>query len=265
MKNKTVSEYVENDAFWTSKGDQFTVIGDWLGRKPAVELLAARKGEQVLDAGCGQGIVTRMIASSGATVIACDRDERMLAAAQAEEKAEPLGISYFLADIAHPLRLADQLFDAVMCVAVLIHDTEKEVRDFLTQARRLVKPGGRLVVSVMHPLLYRSDSPTRTGQAGEWRHIPLDPSLDWEKSQLINELYPSTAFPEPFDSHVWHHTDTSYLTWIRQAGFVVSRVQENYMTPEVLLQINERSAPGRKPYGDAVDYPAFWQVLASTL
>ena len=63
------SDYKGKSAeFWTGKGDKLTVVGDFLGRLPAVQLLAPKKGEEILDAGCGAGFVSRMVARSGARV-----------------------------------------------------------------------------------------------------------------------------------------------------------------------------------------------------
>src|SRR5215212_12200225 len=47
-------------------------------------LLNARKGERILDLGCGTGHLTNLIAQSGATVIGMDNSQEMIAKAKRE-------------------------------------------------------------------------------------------------------------------------------------------------------------------------------------
>jgi SAM-dependent methyltransferase len=49
----------------------------------AVELLAPRPGERILDVGCGEGTLTRQIVARGATVVGIDSSEDMIGAALA--------------------------------------------------------------------------------------------------------------------------------------------------------------------------------------
>jgi SAM-dependent methyltransferase len=49
----------------------------------AMELLAPRPGERILDVGCGEGTLTLQIAARGATVVGIDSSEDMIAAALA--------------------------------------------------------------------------------------------------------------------------------------------------------------------------------------
>jgi trans-aconitate methyltransferase len=52
--------------------------------RPVVDLLAPRRGERILDLGCGDGVLTEEIAARGAEVLGADLSEELLAAAAAK-------------------------------------------------------------------------------------------------------------------------------------------------------------------------------------
>lgn len=57
------------------------------------------EGLEVLDAGCGEGTSSRVLARAKARVSAMDLSPAMIASALSVEQAAPLGISYFQASV----------------------------------------------------------------------------------------------------------------------------------------------------------------------
>ncbi|MBI2818171.1 MAG: methyltransferase domain-containing protein [Acidobacteria bacterium] len=109
----------------------------WKYGTEVVELLAARKGERILDLGCGTGHLTHQIALSGAEVIGLDRSSEMIEQAR---KAYPQ-ITFVLGD-GYDFRF-DEPFEAVFSNAALHWMTRPgAVADCISRA---LKPGGRLV------------------------------------------------------------------------------------------------------------------------
>src|ERR1700679_2447015 len=49
---------------------------------PLVEALQPRRGERILDLGCGDGFLTQRIGESGATIVGVDSSPQMVAAAK---------------------------------------------------------------------------------------------------------------------------------------------------------------------------------------
>lgn len=102
-----------------------------------LDLLAPRKGERILDLGCGSGQLTAAIADAGATVIGIDSSPEMLAEARANYPA----IDFRLGDAAKFSLEAP--VDAVFSNAVL--HWVKNAAGAAASIARALKPGGRFV------------------------------------------------------------------------------------------------------------------------
>lgn len=115
----------------------------------AVDRLQLLPGDRVLDVGCGTGASALPAAEAvGAAghVIGIDIAENMLSRARAKAKARGLeNIAFELADMADS-GYADRSFDGI--VAVFSVFFVPDMQHQLTELWRLLKPGGRLVVTV---------------------------------------------------------------------------------------------------------------------
>lgn len=119
--------------------------------RPAMLALAGDvTGRRILDAGCGSGPLAAALRERGATVSGFDRSAAMLRLARRRlgEDADLV-----VADLAEPLPYADGAFDDVVASLVL-HYLEDWTAP-LAELRRVLVPGGRLIVSVNHPMLHK--------------------------------------------------------------------------------------------------------------
>lgn len=105
---------------------------------PALELLAPRPGERILDLGCGDGVLTEKIVVAGATVVAVDAGSDMVAAARAR------GLDARVMD--GQKLIFESEFDAVFSNAVLHWMRDQQA--VLSGVHRALKPGGRFVAEM---------------------------------------------------------------------------------------------------------------------
>jgi arsenite methyltransferase len=108
-------------------------------RRVAVSAVGAQPGEFVLDLAAGTGTSTVPFARIGARAVACDFSIGML---QVGKRAHP--DLPFVAGDALALPFADETFDAA--VATQVYEYVADMPAALAEARRVLRPGGRLLI-----------------------------------------------------------------------------------------------------------------------
>jgi ubiquinone/menaquinone biosynthesis C-methylase UbiE len=101
-------------------------------------------GGTIVDVGCGTGTLAIALAAGGAQVIGVDPDAEVLALARAKPGAHAV---QWREGSATALPLADASADRVVMSLMLHHLAPEARRDALAQARRVLRPGGRLHVA----------------------------------------------------------------------------------------------------------------------
>lgn len=119
-------------------------------------MLGDVRGQQALDLGCGTGRHALWLAAAGATVTAVDFSPGMLAEAQRKPGAE--AIRFVVHDLHQSLPFAAE-FDLVVSGLVLEH--LRDLDGFFRQVHRALKPGGRAIISAMHPAMWLRGSQAR--------------------------------------------------------------------------------------------------------
>ncbi len=116
--------------------------------RPAVlDLLGDVRGKRVLDAGCGPGLYAEELLARGAVVVGIDESPEMVRLARERLGA---GVDLHVHDLATPFDgLADESFDAALSALVIHHVLDRTAA--LAELNRVLRPGGRLVVSTHHP------------------------------------------------------------------------------------------------------------------
>jgi SAM-dependent methyltransferase len=115
-------------------------------RPACLALLGDVTGKRVLDAACGPGLYAAELIRRGAQVVGFDQSPRMV-----ELCRERAGQGEFrVHDLGDPIGwLPDDSVDLVLC-ALAIEYVDDRVRT-LAELRRVLRPGGALVLSRQHP------------------------------------------------------------------------------------------------------------------
>jgi 2-polyprenyl-6-hydroxyphenyl methylase / 3-demethylubiquinone-9 3-methyltransferase len=116
-----------------------------------LEFVATRapiEGKEVLDVGCGGGILSEAMARRGARVLGIDLAQAALEVAELHALDTGVSIRYQLTSAEELARTAPASFDIITCMEMLEHVPEPgHVIDALA---RIVRPGGHVFISTIN-------------------------------------------------------------------------------------------------------------------
>lgn len=133
-----------------STDNESNLFNAYYERPAMIDLAGDVDGRRVLDAGCGSGPLSAALLAKGAVVTGFDSSPAMVELAR-QRLGE--GAALHVADLSQPLPFVDGAFDDVV-VSLVLH----YLRDWtapLAELRRVLKAGGRLMLSVNHPTIYK--------------------------------------------------------------------------------------------------------------
>jgi SAM-dependent methyltransferase len=181
-----------------------------LYERPAMlALLGDVHTKRVLDAGCGAGALAEAMLARGALVTGLElsRDMAELARTRLGDRA-----TIHVADLSEPLAMCtDASFDVVVASLVLhyLEHWEPALREF----RRVLAPGGALVLSTHHPTM---DWQLHGGSYFETRRL----TETWTKAGV-----PATVT-------FWRRPLTAMIAAFRSSGFEIDNIVEPMPTAE---------------------------------
>ena len=218
-----------NRTYWDNSAEDYLAEhGSFLGAKEFiwcpegvneddVNLLGDVARRQVLEIGCGAGQCSRWVAEQGGIVTGCDVSSGMLEQAARLSRENPLSESatpptFLLAD-ARQLPFPSGSFDIAFSsygALPFVKDAEK----VLAETARVLRPGGRWVFSVTHPLRWIfPDVPGEDGLCVEYSYFDRTPYVELDEQG--NPVYAEH-----------HRTLGDWISLIYGAGFVLEKLTE---------------------------------------
>ncbi|MEL6521701.1 MAG: class I SAM-dependent methyltransferase [Pseudomonadota bacterium] len=188
----------DHDSFWAYRAAFQNFIGSGSG--------------QALEIGCGEGRVARALGALGYEMTVAEPAPALLQAAQEAGSAET-----YLAASATNLPVDDGSFDLVVFYNVLM-DVD-DLPAAMTEATRVLRPGGRLMFGIVHPM---ADHHFLRGQG-------QDPG-DYFATHLMENHVETRGVPMHFRG--WRRPLSAYFEALRQSGLLVSDVAEPQPDPD---------------------------------
>jgi ubiquinone/menaquinone biosynthesis C-methylase UbiE len=142
------------------------LLGGDAARALLLDQAAIRAGHRVLDIGCGTGSLAVLIKRQHTDVEVVGLDSDPKALARARRKAQRAAVSIQLDQgFSDELPYRERTFDRVFSSFMLHHLQAAEKETALREARRVLKPGGRL-----HLLDFATPHSNSTGRFARWLH-----------------------------------------------------------------------------------------------
>lgn len=197
--------------------------------------------DRVLDIGCGEGQIARRLVADGATnVVGIDPTTNQLATARRRA-----GGPHYASAAAEQLPVADATFDAA--VACLVFEHISDHRPAIAEVARVLRPGGRFVFFLNHPLLQCPGSGWVVDHIIEEEYWRIGPYL--VEDVTMEELAPGVVLPfvhRPLSQYVNTLAEHGlYLVHMAEpappAGFVALAAEyaDAATIPRLLLLVSE--------------------------
>jgi SAM-dependent methyltransferase len=182
--------------------------------RPAILALAGDvTGRRILDAGCGSGPLSAALRDRGAIVTGFDASPGMIAVAR---RRLGDGADLQVADLDSPLPFPGDAFDDV--VASLVLHYLEDWGPTLAEFRRVLRPGGRVIVAIDHPFAIQAINllaGRRTNYLATYR---------WSEEWTMGGQTALMSF--------WHRPVHAMTDAFTTAGFRISVISEPQPVPE---------------------------------
>jgi 2-polyprenyl-3-methyl-5-hydroxy-6-metoxy-1,4-benzoquinol methylase len=184
-----------------TKGICFQRSWHLLKYEKALQLLDIKPGDKVLDAACGSGVLTNMMAENyDAAVTGIDFSEPAIAFCKYQYKNDRL--TFIKTDLKERT-FSEATFDKIVMLEILEHLMPEDALEILKNQLYYLKPGGKLVMS----------TPNKNS---------LWPAIEF----LLDTLRLTPKMKD--EQHVKLYTSSSLKQTLQTAGFVVNKIDTSH-------------------------------------
>jgi ubiquinone/menaquinone biosynthesis C-methylase UbiE len=194
-----------------------------------LRLLAAKPGDHVLDLACGQGVLCRLLAARGIESTGVDAAAELIKSARQRQVPPPPAPTavpiapthYHVADAKEIDFLPEAHFTAAACVLAI--QNMHPLGPIFTGAARTLKPGGKLVIVMMHPC-FRGPKETQWGwdEKAMIQYRRVDRYLLPRKTPIVTHPGKDPG------KYTWsfHKPIEAYVKSLRNAGLLIDAIEE---------------------------------------
>jgi 2-polyprenyl-3-methyl-5-hydroxy-6-metoxy-1,4-benzoquinol methylase len=220
-----------NAQFWDERmgeGNDFFELLVW----PAVErLLRPSAGERILDVACGNGVASRRLAATGASVVGVDFSGSLIELAKRRHRSSE--IDYRVLDATDHeglLSLGEDTFDGALCSMAFMDMAD--LVPLMNALAKLLRPGRALVFSVLHPCFNNPATVQMAELESLGDSLVTTYSVKISRYQSPYKSMGVAMHGQPVPHPYFHRSLESLLAPGLCAGFVLDGLEERSFPPD---------------------------------
>ncbi len=226
------------ESYANNHGDEGDLHKKVLLNPVIFQMIGSLQNKRLLDAGCGEGYLSRLLSEEGAIVTSVDFSERMIEIAK-ERTPEHMNIHYYHGNCEELNFLPDVSFDVI--VSNMVMQDLANFNKACAEMYRLLVTGGMFVFSILHPCFITPNS--------DWERTPEGKKLYRKVGNYFAEGVYEQPYGEPENVYFFHRTLTTYINTLVDIGFRIDRIVEPTISKEMLAKHPE--------FADALISPNF--------
>lgn len=186
---------------------------------PNIErIVAPHTGQKILEIGCGEGFIARMLAKGGAHITACDISPELIEIG----KQKGGGIEYRVSKAEELSWVTPHAYDVVL--AVLTLQNMEKIEPVFEGVARALKPGGRFICVLNHPM-FRVHKVTSWGfdEKEQVQYRRSDAYLSARKATI--DMHPGKEGKKSV-TYSFHRSLQDYMKALRASNLAIIRLEE---------------------------------------
>jgi SAM-dependent methyltransferase len=225
MTQNDPQTYDANAEFWVeiirNRRDKYR---EGLTNAAVLTAIGEPRGLTVLDAGCGEGYLSRKLASGGAVVTGIDSSAELVKAALTHELASMLPVSFDIGSV-EALPYDAESFDLVLCNHLMndLQDPTRALKEF----SRVLRSRGRVVILMLHPSFYNKHA--ERGQPEN--NLPAG---SYFQARPITQNFEVDGLESPSANTSWLRPLEDYTGALHKAGFVITSLTEPHPSQRMM-------------------------------
>jgi 2-polyprenyl-3-methyl-5-hydroxy-6-metoxy-1,4-benzoquinol methylase len=225
MTQSNPQTYDTNAEFWVeiirNHRDKYR---EGLTNAAVLTAIGAPEGLTVLDAGCGEGYLSRKLASQGAVVTGIDSSAELIKAALTYELASGLPMSFDVGSV-DSLPYDAESFDLVLCNHLMndLQNPTQALREFA----RVLRSRGRVVLLMLHPCFYNKHAEREQPE----NNLPAN---SYFQARPVVQNFEVDGLESPAANTSWLRPLEDYTEALREAGFVITSLTEPHPSQQMI-------------------------------
>lgn len=187
-----------------------------------LRIMAAKKGERILDLACGQGFFSHVLAAEGAFLTGVDIAPELIEIAK---KHAAHNQEFYVTSATDLSILKTASFDKALCVLAL--QNIENLTATLKEVSRVLKPRGTFTIVLNHPAFRIPEKSTwQFDEKTDMQHRRIDAYMSESRSAIDMHPGETASGKKQSLTYSFHRPIQVYSKNLANAGFAISRIEE---------------------------------------